>query len=149
MHDVTMVIHFYLAGRLYWLLGISALKLGEKCNMDILARFVDKEEKILVKLIIVSAHVLERISQVANTASLIFTVSEIAISFLSKLLRPALCGQPLLIEVIGTSIEHLLFKVLYSSRIAELQARALKGVLSPLSTCPSNQVLDKMKLSLQ
>jgi hypothetical protein len=83
MHDVIMVIHFYLAGRLYWLPGISALKLGEKCNMDILARFVDKEEKILVKLIIVSAHVLERISQVANT------------------------------------------------------------------TCPSNQVLDKMKLSLQ
>jgi len=35
--------------------------------MDILARFVDKEEKILVKLIIVSAHVLERISKVANT----------------------------------------------------------------------------------
>jgi len=31
-----------------------------------LARFVDKEEKIGVKLI-VSAHVLERISQVANT----------------------------------------------------------------------------------
>jgi hypothetical protein len=45
--------------------------------------------------------------------------------FLSKLLRPALFGQPLIIEVIGTSIKHLLFKVLSSSRIAELQARAL------------------------
>ena len=36
--------------------------------MEKLARFVDKEEMIRVKLIIVSAHVLERISQVANTA---------------------------------------------------------------------------------
>src|SRR5258708_23823460 len=60
----------------------------------------------------------------------------------SKLLRPALFGQPLIIEGIGTSIKHLLFKVLSSTRIAELQARALKGALSPLSTCPSNQVLD-------
>jgi hypothetical protein len=35
--------------------------------MEKLARFVDKEVKIRVNLIIVSAHVLERISQVANT----------------------------------------------------------------------------------
>jgi hypothetical protein len=45
-------------------------------------------------------------------------------------------------EDIGTSIKHLLFKVLSSTRIAELQVRALKEVLSPLSICPSNQVLD-------
>jgi len=81
-------------------------------------------------------------TQPERSISLIFTVSEIATLLLSKLLRPALFGKPLLIEVIATGVKHLLFKVLSSTRIAELQARAVKGVLSPLSTCPSNQVLD-------
>ena len=34
----------------------------------------------------------------------------------------SLFGQPLIIEVIGTSIKHRLFKVLSRTRIAELQA---------------------------
>jgi len=37
-----------------------------------------------------------------------FTVSEIATLLLSKLLRPALFGQPLIIEVIGTGVQYLL-----------------------------------------
>jgi hypothetical protein len=42
MHDVIMVFHFYLADRLYWLLGISALREREKCNMEKLALALKK-----------------------------------------------------------------------------------------------------------